>query len=144
MARPGTPRDTRDGICGPVPHQCRRRATRTVTPPLPEKSASARSPDTGRPLARHHRQADHRRLRDAKRQPTGGRLRLSTKKGAALVLADIGIASPAESPSPEGRTAPISRWSALSKSATVGIARPDAGFLEFAQLLLGDAGVLVL
>src|SRR5713101_7682947 len=42
------------------------------------------------------------------------------------------------------RKAPISRGSALSKSAAVGIARPDAGFLELAQLLLGDAGVLVL
>src|SRR6266446_8376383 len=39
---------------------------------------------------------------------------------------------------------PISRGSALSISAAVGIARPDAGFLELAQLLLGDAGVLVL
>ena len=41
------------------------------------------------------------------------------------------------------RKAPISRWSALSKSATVGIARPDAGLFQLAQLFVGH-GVLVL
>ena len=44
------------------------------TPPMPEKSASARSPDTSRPLAQHHRRTDHRRHRDANRsRPPGAR-----------------------------------------------------------------------